>query len=331
MARRAENRSTHPAHPRNWAQAMSIALLWLLARLPWKWAIAIGTGIGRALYHVARDRRYVVRRNLELCFPELTERERERWVRENFAYTGRGLAELALGWFGGPEVDRIPCSYDGLEHLQAAVDGGQPVILLSGHFSSLELAARFFGREVKAAAIYKPIKKNALLDQVMRRARERNVGAVVSRTDVRGMLRHLKAGTPIWYAGDQHMKKVERVFAPFFGVPTATTTGLPRLAQMGRARVLPTFYNADPTGDGYQITIKAPLENYPSGDLVEDVTRTNRVLESAVRLHPTQYFWVHRRFKSHPADVDEPYPRLTRRHLGLLRRRRRRGKRDRSA
>ena len=296
---------------------MSIALLWLLARLPWKWAIAIGTGIGRALYHVARDRRYVVRRNLELCFPELTERERERWVRENFAYTGRGLAELALGWFGGPEVDRIPCSYDGLEHLQAAMDGGEPVILLSGHFCCLELAARFFGTQTQAAGIYKPIKKKPLLDQVMRNARERNIGAVVSRTDVRGMLRKMKAGTPIWYAGDQHMKKVERVFAPLFGVPTATTTGLPRLAQMGRARVLPTFYNVNPTGNGYQVTIGPPLEDYPCGDLLQDVTRMNEVIESAIRLNPTQYFWVHRRFKSRAKHTENRYPGLRRAHLGL--------------
>jgi len=318
MASKPRNYPTHPAHPGNWTQVMSIALLWLLARLPWRWTIVIGTGIGRALYHMARDRRYVVRRNLELCFPDLSQQDREDWVRENFAYTGRGLAELALGWFGGPEVDEIPCSYHGFEHLQAALDDGHPVILLSGHFCCLELAARFFGRRSRAAGIYKPIKKKPLLDQVMRNARERNVGAVVSRTDIRGMLRQMKAATPIWYAGDQHMKKVERVFAPFFGVPTATTAGLPRLAQLGKARVLPTFYNVDPTGKGYQITIGPPLEDYPSGNLETDVARMNQILESAVRAHPTQYFWVHRRFKTHLEGTEHPYPRLRdKRHLGL--------------
>jgi len=297
---------------------MSIALLWLLSRLPWRWAIAIGSGIGRALYHVARDRRYVVRRNLELCFPELSKEEREHWVQENFAYTGRGLAELALGWFGGSQIDQIPCSFHGFEHLQAALDDGHPVILLSGHFCCIELAAPFFGRQAKMAVIYKPVKKKPLLDRVMRNARERNVGAVVSRTDVRGMLRQMKAGTPIWYAGDQHMKKVEHVFAPFFGVPTLTTTGLPRLAQLGKARVLPTFYNVDPTGEGYQITIKPPLENYPSGDLLQGVTRMNETLESAVRLNPTQYFWVHRRFKKRPEGAPDSYPQLLTAHLGRM-------------
>lgn len=318
MAQQASNHPAHPAHPRNWTQSLTIALLWLLGSLPWRWSIAIGSGLGRAAYYVARERRYVARRNLELCFPERSSHERERMLRQNFAYTGRGIAELALAWFGGTKVDRIPCTYRGFEHLRAALDRGQPVILLSGHFCCLELAARFFGLHAKAAGIYKPIKKKPLLDRVMRDARGRNTAAVVSRTDVRGILRLMRTATPIWYAGDQHMKKVERVFAPFFGIPTATTTGLPRLAQLGKALVLPTFYNVDPTGKGYEITIEAPLDDYPSEDVLADVTRMNSVLESAIRRHPTQYFWVHRRFKKRPRDTPRAYPDLRRARTGGL-------------
>ncbi|TVP86167.1 MAG: lipid A biosynthesis acyltransferase [Thioalkalivibrio sp.] len=318
MARSSDAPTRHSAHPGNWTQYINIALLWLIARLPWRWAVALGTGLGRTLYHVARDRRYVVRRNLELCFPDLTVEQRERWVKENFGYTGRGLAELALGWFGGPAVDRIPCEFEGLEHLQSALQAGQPVILLSGHFCCIELTARLFGQDHQMAAIYKPIKKKPVFDQVMRSARERNVGGAVARTDIRGMLRHMKSGTPIWYAGDQHMKKAEHVFAPFFGVPTATTTSLPRLARLGKARVLPIFYRVAPGGAGYQITIGAPLEDYPCDDVLEDVRRMNEVLESAVRDAPTQYFWVHRRFKSHPEGTRAAYPALRSAHIGRL-------------
>lgn len=318
MARPSNPPTRHPAHPGNWTQYINIALLWLIARLPWRWAVALGTGLGRTLYHVARDRRYVVRRNLELCFPELTAEQRERWVRENFGYTGRGLAELALGWFGGPGVDRIPCEFEGFEHLQSELQDGQPVILLSGHFCCIELAARLFGQDHRMAVIYKPIKKKPVFDQTMRRARERNIGAAVARTDIRGMVRQMKSGTPLWYAGDQHMKKVESVFAPFFGVPAATTTSLPRLAKLGKARVLPIFYRVAPDGRSYQITIGAPLEDYPSGDVLKDVTRMNAVLESAVRDAPTQYFWVHRRFKSHPESAKIPYPELRSAPIGRM-------------
>lgn len=307
MAQGGRNPSANPAHPRNWTAALSIALLWLLARLPWRFAIAAGTAVGRLLYYVARERRYVVRRNLECCFPDLSQQQREQWARENFAYTGRGVAELALAWFGGSQVDRIPCSIEGLEHLQSAREEKQSVILLSGHFCCIELAARLFGKHAKMAGIYKPIENKPLLDQTMRNARERNIGAVIARTDTRAMLRYMKAAMPIWYAGDQHMKQVERVFAPFFGIPTATTTGLPRLAQLGKARVLPAFYNVDASGQAYQLKIEAPLQAYPSGDLLADVTRMNAVLEAAVRLNPTQYFWVHRRFKKIPDSLEPLY------------------------
>jgi Kdo2-lipid IVA lauroyltransferase/acyltransferase len=281
-------------HPANWGQAISLGLLWLIARLPVKWALALGKGIGHVAYHVAPGRRYVVRRNLELSFPDLDPEERERWVRESFVYTGRGVAEVALAWFGGPSTDRIPCQLNGLEHLQNAMATQQPVILLSGHFCCIEMAGRMLGGQIRMAGIYKPIRKKPLLDATMRRSRERNIGAVVPRDDIRGMLRQLKLRVPVWFAGDQH---IGQGFAPFFGIPTATTTGLPRLARLGKAWVLPVFYNVNAAGDGYEITFGPPLEDYPSGDTQLDVTRMNEVIEQAVREHPTQYFWVHRRFK----------------------------------
>jgi Kdo2-lipid IVA lauroyltransferase/acyltransferase len=298
-------RSRHPLHPGNWGQGIALGLLWLIARLPLKWAFALGEGIGRAAYHLASGRRYVVRRNLELSFPELDAEERERWVRENFVYTGRGVAEVALAWFGGSRTDRIPCQFKGLEHLRDAMATERPVILLSGHFCCIEMAGRMLGRQVRVAGIYKPIRKKPLLDAAMRRCRERNIGAVVPRDDIRGMLRQLKAGVPVWFAGDQH---IGQGFAPFFGVVTATTTGLPRLARLGKALVIPAFYNVNAAGDGYEVTFGPPLEDYPSDDTQRDVTRMNEVIEEAVRAHPTQYFWVHRRFKR-LADAASPYQR----------------------
>jgi len=295
----------HPIHPANWGQGISLGFLWLIARLPFKWALALGKGIGRVAYHVVPGRRHIVRRNLELSFPELDPEERERWVRENFIYTGRGIAEVALAWFGGPETDRIPCQLNGLEHLRDAMATQRPVILLSGHFCCIEMAGRMLGREVRMAGIYKPIRKKPLLDAAMRRCRERNIGAVVSRDDIRGMLRQMKSGIPVWFAGDQH---IGHAFAPFFGVLTATTTGLPRLARLGKALVVPVFYNVNASGDGYEITFGPPLADYPSGDMQRDVTSMNEVIEDAVRAHPTQYFWVHRRFKT-LADASNPYRR----------------------
>ncbi|WP_018947454.1 lysophospholipid acyltransferase family protein [Thioalkalivibrio sp. AKL17] len=305
-------------HPANWGQALATALLWLLARLPWRWAIRLGTGLGHLLYYLARDRRYVVRRNLELCFPDLDPDERERWVRANFGYTGRGVAEVALGWFGGPAVDRVPCRFHGMEHLEAAHEAGDPVILLSGHFSCIEMAGRLFGAQVPMAAIYKPMDKKPVLERALRYGRERKLERVISKDDIRGILRKLKKGGTIWYAGDQNMRRTEQVFAPFFGMQASTTTGLSRLARMGRARVLPMFYYVNDAGDGYEFVVGPPLEDYPSEDRARDATRMNAVLEDAVRHAPQQYFWAHRRFKTQPEDAPDPYPGLRTKHIGRM-------------
>ncbi len=291
---------TSPAHPRNWGQCATLALTWLIARLPWRWAVSLGTSLGHLAYHLLPSRREIARRNLELCFPERSAAERDVLVRENFGYTGRGIAEIALGWFGGAGVDGIPVSIKGQEHLQAALADGRPVILLSGHFTSVELAARFLGREMQVAAIYKPLRKKPVLDAAMLRARRRNVAEAYSRDDIRGIVRSLKKGVPVWYAGDQDYGRRHSVFAPFFGVPAATITALSRLARMGNAHVVPLFFNCRPDGGGYEICFEPALEGFPSGDDLADATRMNAVVETAVRRHPAQYLWIHRRFKRQP-------------------------------
>lgn len=311
-------RSDNALHPSNWGQTTAIAALRLIAHLPWRWALGLGERLGGALYHVAKSRRYIVRRNLELCFPDLTETQREEWVRANFRYTGRGVAEVALAWFGGKAVDRIPCRIDGLHHLRAAAEEGSPVILLSGHFTSVEIAGRLFGQRAEMAVIYKPMNKKPLLERAMKQGRERSLSRAVSKDDIRGILRTLKAGVPVWYAGDQNIRQAELVFAPFFGQPAATTTGLSRLASMARARVLPLFYHVDAHDEGYEIVIGPPLENYPSGDRAADAARMNQVLEEAVRAYPQQYFWAHRRFKTQPDGSADPYPGIRSKHIGRL-------------
>ncbi len=286
----------HPAHPATWGQRLTLLVLWLLARLPWRLGIRLGAALGGCAYHLARKRRAIARRNLELCFPEMSEQERERLAKENFRATGRAVVETALGWFGGPQVGRIPVEVRGEEHLQALLKQGKPVIAMSGHFLSVELCARLLPNRIPMVAIYKPIRKKPVLDRAMREARQRNVDDAVSKDDIRGMLRALKQGRSIWYAGDQDYGRKHSVFAPFFGVPAATITALSRLSRMGKANVIPLFFFRQPDGS-YLIEFQETLDGFPSGDDVADATRMNQVLERAVERYPEQYLWIHRRFK----------------------------------
>ena len=90
------------------------------------------------------------------------------------------------------------------------------------------------------------------------------------------------------------------MFVPFLGVSDAATiTGTATLARVKNTVVLPCYNIRLPQG-GYQLIIEPPLQNYPTGDDIADATRSNQVLEAAVRKAPAQYMWLHRRFKSRP-------------------------------
>lgn len=300
MARRRKPVPSNPTHPRHWGQWLVLGVLWLLARLPQGAALRVGEGLGAAAHRLWRSRRKVVERNLSLCFPEMQPAERRDLCRRNFRFLGRGVAETALSWFGGPAVDRIPLRIEGMEHLQAAEADGRPVILLCGHFMAVELAARLVGWQLHIGVIYKPMTKRPVFDRALLRGRSRTLAAVLPRDDIRNIVRTLKAGVPLWYAGDQDYGRRHSVFAPFFGVPAATITALTRLSRMSNARVVPLYFHAVPEDNSYRVVFEPALEDFPSGDEVEDATRMNRILERAVLAHPAQYLWIHRRFKRQP-------------------------------
>jgi len=64
--------------------------------------------------------------------------------------------------------------------------------------------------------------------------------------------------------------------------------------------MLPFYPERKRDGSGYILWIGEPLENFPSGDDLEDATRINASIESYVREHPDHYMWIHQRFKTRP-------------------------------
>jgi Kdo2-lipid IVA lauroyltransferase/acyltransferase len=153
--------------------------------------------------------------------------------------------------------------------------------------------------------MYRPI-KNPLMDFLMHRWRSAIATLpALPRDELRPLVRALREGRAVWYGPDQTLDRRDGAFVPFFGVPALMVTATSRIAQMGRARVVPYF--PERIGSRYRITIQPALENFPSGDDVADAARVSRAIEDGVRRAPTQYFWVHRRFKVQPPGVASPY------------------------
>src|SRR5262249_38170329 len=132
----------------------------------------IGSALGAAFGALSKSRRHIVRTNLALCFPELSAQARERLMRSHFRSLGAGIMEALLAWRASDRRLAGHGSVEGLEHLRAATQDGRGVLLLTGHFTALELGGRFL---VMAGHTFHPMyrpAKNALVDYWIRRWRE---------------------------------------------------------------------------------------------------------------------------------------------------------------
>ncbi|WP_299310986.1 LpxL/LpxP family Kdo(2)-lipid IV(A) lauroyl/palmitoleoyl acyltransferase [uncultured Halomonas sp.] len=293
-------------HPRFWPTWCAIGLMYLAAWLPWRLKLWIGKLIGLAAWRLARRRRHITKTNLRLCFPELDDDRQRQLVRETFIANGIGIMETATGWCRDPEHLRHRVTYKGEHHLAAARAEGKGVLVVGIHFSTLDLGGALHSLFFPADVVYRP-HDNPLFERFMTRARNRIFGRAIDRHDLRGVVRRIKAGHIVWYSPDQDFGRDVSVFAPFFGVEAASIKLTAKIARMTGAPVVPLMFHRNPDNRTYTIECHPRLEPFPTGDDVADATRVNAFIEAAIRKHPEQYLWLHRRFKTRPEGGESLY------------------------
>jgi KDO2-lipid IV(A) lauroyltransferase len=292
--------------PRFWPTWLMFVLLWLLTRLPYSLQMHSGRLIGRIAYRLARRRRHIAAINIRWCFPQLDAQQQARLVRSHFLSLGQGVVETALCWWGREKQLRQKYLLLGEQHLENARGRGKGVMLLSAHFTTLELGGRLLALRQPFHVLYRQ-HKNPLFERVMQRARARRFETAIPRDDTRTLLKSLRENHAVWYAPDQNHGGNQSLFVPFFGIQASTLTTTSRLAKISGAAVVPFFQARLPDNRGYLLVLCPALENFPGDDLQADATRINRLIEDVVREIPEQYLWVHRRFKTRPAGEAYPY------------------------
>lgn len=283
---------------------LAFAAMWLAAQLPWVLQRALGTLIGASALRLAGARRSAATINLALCFPEKSPAQRDVLLRENFRDFGIGLFEFARAWWGSADPMRRTVRIEGREHLDALRAQGRGVLMVSGHFMTLEMSGRLLCDHVPLAGMYRR-HRSEVFEWAVKRGRLRYAAAMFSNEEIRPAMRHLKQGGLLWYAPDQDMRGKDTVFAPFFGVPAATITATHQFARLSGCAVVPFFHRRE--GADYVLRIAPPLADFPSGDAVADSARVNAAIEAMVREAPSQYLWLHRRFKRRPPGSSSPY------------------------
>jgi len=286
--------------PKSWLIRSGFAVFGLAARLPLSFQYWWGDRLGDLARAAAGKRRRIAARNLELCFPITSPAARQVILRNHFRSLGRMLFESGLAWRGDPKKMNSLRQLVGLDRVAQVRQSGHGVLLLSGHFTTLEIGAHFVASALdQAAGLYRE-HKDPTLEQLIYQSRKRYVTEMFDRNQARGAIRFLRRGGLLWYAPDQDYRRGSNVFAPFFGLEAATTTSALDLARLGQAKVMLLSQRRRADGTGYDLEISEPLENFPSDDPVADMALVNQRIEKMVRDVPEQYMWVHRRFKRRP-------------------------------
>lgn len=294
-----------PKGLRHWPTWLGIGLMALLARLPWVLQRALGRGAGTVLRVLLARRRRIAERNIALCYPQLDAAAQAALVRASFASLGIGLFEFARAWWGSVEPMRRDLRVEGLEHLQAARTGGRGVIVISAHFTTLEIAGRLMCDYAPLAGMYRP-HDQAAMEWAVKRGRLHYAAAMFTRDELRPAMKHLKQGGLLWFAPDQDTRRGESVYVPFFQQQAYSLTSTHQLARLSGAAVV-AFAHVRRDDGGYTLKISPAFGDFPSKDATADTARVMAAIEAMVREVPSQYLWLHRRFKHQPGGGANPY------------------------
>jgi KDO2-lipid IV(A) lauroyltransferase len=280
------------------SKTLLTAFFWLLHWLPFPLIRLIGALLGELLFLLTARRRKIGLRNLELCFPQWSTAERRRVLRRHFREMASGFLGYGILIFSTPRRIEKLVRQEGLEHYTQAAARG-PVIMLAPHFLGLDYGGIRHTIDYGGASMYSAQRIGAF-DSLLLRARSRfnNPRLIARHEGIRPCIRALKDGLTFYYLPDQDLGPRESIFAPFFGIPTATVPALSRLADLGRAQVVPMI--TEMGWFGLTQRYYPVWENFPSASIEADTVRMNSFIETYIREFPSQYYWLHRRFKTRP-------------------------------
>jgi KDO2-lipid IV(A) lauroyltransferase len=215
-------------------------------------------------------------------------------ARNHFKNLGISLFESAMTWWASEKRIQAISTIEGIEHITNAQAKGRGVILTTFHTTTLSIGARILNTNVPVNPLYRPT-KNKVIAYVSACAFQKHAQRPILHTDIRAMVQILKTNGIVWYIADQSYRKKGAMMVPFFNIPTATNVFARRLQEMTQSEVL--FYTCERSADGrYHVKVLPPLD-WSALDAYHAVLDYHHHIEKAVRHNPSQYWWVHRRFK----------------------------------
>ena len=286
-------------------------LLRIISWFPLSVAHGLGRLLGRFFNSYSNELSRITRRNIELCFPELNEQQRDELVCETLMQTAMAILECGALWLWPMErVLKTVQKVSGWELMEKARAEGKGVVFAAPHLGAWEIIGLYSAKHSPMTCMYRPPKLTGL-DQLIRNGRGRS-GVSLVPTDaggVRALYKALSRGELVGILPDQDPGRGAGVFAPFFNVEANTMTLLSRLAGKADTLVLMAYAERLPKGQGYHIHISSAPEGLADADPVVAATCLNKAVEECARAFPDQYQWAYRRFKNRPEGENKLYDR----------------------
>jgi len=288
--------------------AVFYGFTWLVALLPEQAADQLGERVGLLMYRLLGTRRSIAEQNIATTIDYM--RSQPEWncalpdpraiARAVFSAIGRSMVETCRLYHGrgGALLERV--TVRGKEHYDAARSQGKGLIFLTGHCGNWELAALAFGKLFDTPmSVVARRQNNPYLNRMVERMRMGYDNRIIYKDNaLKNMLTVIRNNGVIGLLVDQAVLPKEGCLVNFLGRPAWASRAPVLLARKTGVPVLPAFIHRE--GQQYVIEFEPALAFTPGSDevgLQRDVQRYSSIIERFIIRHPTDWYWVHRRWK----------------------------------
>ena len=249
--------------------------------------------------------RRVAYRNLALALPELAAARHREIVDGVF----RSIARVLVAFAKFPAIRRDSVKHpdslkhwircEGLEYVEAALREGRGVLFATAHLGNWELSAYAYALlAAPMQVVVRPL-DNPPIDALVERRRALSGNRTIGKREyARAILKALAANQAVGILVDQNSAADAGVFVDFFGVKACAGVGFAKLAARSGAAVIPGFAVWEESEKRYVLRFRPPVPM--TGDPARDTQAVQSELEHAIREHPEQWLWIHRRWKTRP-------------------------------
>ena len=273
----------------------AIITLWKGAcLLPASWQKRLGRVIGSILLIIASKRKRIAQANIQACFPLLTSQEQKKLLHQNFKFLGASIFETGSAWFWSDTKIQKQVEYE-IKRLELLnnIDMKSGNLVLFKHSQHLELDARLLGLNAEIFGVERS-HNSPIMNKLQTQGRLSSIQATADKNNPRKFLSWLKQGKNVLYAIDQDYGWENSIELSFFNTPAATITTTRKIIDITKCNLL--FVNS--YFEKRKLILELELLNHDGLDAIQLAQKINNLMEKKITLHPKEYLWVHRRFKS---------------------------------